>query len=171
MRNPFLILTLAGLVGGAPAAAQSTHRTAARLSEPMSGSARVFVAVLEGSYDVPPIATPATGTVELTLAGNALRYQVHVDSIRDVSGVYLHIGHPGDVAPAVADLFDGVKAGPVSGLLSRGTLTRAQLHETTMARLVRALKNDDVYVTVHALALHGGELRGQLRAQPIVARR
>jgi hypothetical protein len=177
MRTALLTATLAGLVLVAPCAAQTSaqpapqkpiaHKPAALRSE----SPKIFIAVLSGAYEVPPVDTHATGTVELTWTGTELRYQVHVDSIRDVAGAYLHIGRAGSDAPAVADLFDGVKAGPVSGLLARGTLTKAQLHETTMARLMRALRNDGVYVTVHTLALRGGELRGQLRVQPAMATR
>ena len=171
MHTASLTIALACLVGGAPLAAQTAARTAAHALQPRPGSERVFVAVLEGAYEVPPVETNATGTAELTWTGTELRYQVHVDSISDVAGAYLHIGRAGSDAPAVADLFDGVKAGPVSGLLARGTLTKAQLHETTMARLLRALRDDNVYVTVHTLALRSGELRGQLRVQPIVASR
>ena len=171
MQTASLTIALACLLSAAPLAAQTSGRTAARPREPKSGSGQVFVAVLEGAYEVPPVETHATGTAELTWTGTELRYQVHVDSIRDVAGAYLHIGRAGSDAPAVADLFDGIKAGPVSGLLARGTLTKAQLHETTMARLLRALRDDDAYVTVHTLALRGGQLRGQLRVQPIMASR
>ena len=170
MHTTSFALALACLAGGAPLAAQTAARTASTPeTKPRPG--QVFVAVLEGAYEVPPIETHATGTAELTWTGTALHYQVHVDSISDIAGAYVHIGRAGSDAPAVADLFDGVKAGPVSGLLASGTLTKAQLHETTMARLLRALRDDHAYITVHTLALRGGELRGQLRAQPIVASR
>jgi hypothetical protein len=169
MRTASLTLALACLVGGAPVAAQRDGRTT--VPAPKRSTERVFVAVLGGAYEVPPVDTHATGTAELTWTGTELRYQVHVDSMRDITGAYVHIGQAGTTAPAVADLFDGVKAGPVSGLLARGTLTTRQLHETTMARLLRALRHNDAYVTVHTLALRGGELRGQLRAQPMVANR
>jgi hypothetical protein len=171
MHTAALTIPLACLLSAAPLAAQASGRTTARPRVPKSGSGQVFVAVLEGAYEVPPVDTRATGTAELTWTGTALRYQVHVDSISDIAGAYLHIGRAGADAPAVADLFDGVKAGPVSGLLARGTLTKAQLHETTMARLLRALRDDDAYVTVHTLARRSGALRGELRVQPMVASR
>jgi hypothetical protein len=37
--------------------------------------------------------------------------------------------------------------------------------------LLRALRENEVYVTVHTRAHPGGELRGQLRLQPVVASR
>jgi hypothetical protein len=85
--------------------------------------------------------------------------------------VYLHIGRAGEEAPAVADLVEGVKPGPVSGVVARGTLRLADLRETTMRQLLQALRKNEVYVTVHTLAHPGGELRGQLRIQPVVASR
>ena len=177
MRPALVITTLAGLVIVTPCAAQTpatpapqkpiAHQPDARRSE----APETFVAVLSGAYEVPAVDTHATGTAELTLVGARMHYQLHVDSIRDITGAYVHIGRAGEPAPAVADLFDGVKAGPASGVLSSGTLEPAALHGTTMHQLVQALQQDDAYVTVHTLAHPGGELRGQLRAQPAVASR
>jgi hypothetical protein len=162
---------LACLVSAAPIAAQTLGRSAARTPDSKPRSAEVFVAVLEGAYAVPPVDTHATGTAELRWTGTELQYRVDVDSISDVTGAFIHIGHVGATAPAVADLFDGRKAGPVSGLLASGTLRRSALHGTTLHRLVRALRDHDAYVTVHMLAHPGGELRGRLRIQPVVASR
>jgi hypothetical protein len=177
MRPALLITTLAALVIVAPCAAQTpaqptpqkpiAHKPDARRSE----APETFVAVLSGAYEVPAVDTHATGTAELTLVGSRLRYRLHVDGIRDITGAYIHIGRAGEPAPAVADLFDGVKAGPVSGVLSSGTLELAALHGTTLHQLVRALQQDDAYVTVHTLAHPDGELRGQLRVQPAMASR
>lgn len=179
MRTVIVPATLAGLVLVAPAAAQSAaltpparHQVAAAQHLARSSVSReTFVAVMSGAYAVPAVETHATGTAELTLTGSRLQYRVSVDSIRDITGAYLHIGRAGEEAPAVADLFDGVKAGPVSGVLASGTLGARDLHETTLPRLIRALKNDQVYVTVHTLGHPGSELRGQLRIQPVVANR
>ena len=177
MRPALLITTLAGLVIVAPCAAQTPAKPTpqqpiAHQPEALRSDApQVFVAVLSGAYEVPEVETHATGTAELTLVGARLHYQLHVDGIRDITGAYIHIGRADGPAPAVADLFDGVKAGPVSGVLSSGTLELAALHGTTMRQLVQALQRDDAYVTVHTLAHPGGELRGQLRAQPTVASR
>ena len=58
-----------------------------------------------------------------------------------------------------------------SGVLARGTLERTALHGATLHQLVRALRQDNAYVTVHTRAHPGGEIRGQLRIQPVVASR
>src|SRR5579884_2202751 len=178
LMRPTLLLAVAaaGLAGLVPAAAQAPDRPAAHRPAPAAAARHaaareVFVAVLSGGYEVPPVETRATGAAELTVTGRALRYRVDVDSLRDVTGVYLHIGRAGEEAPAVADLAEGVKAGPVSGVVAQGTLGPAALRETTLRQLLQALRKNEVYVTVHTLAHPGGELRGQLRLQPIVASR
>jgi CHRD domain len=176
MRIAILTTTLGTLVL-APAAAQSAKQPphvqpiAHKSATPTHSSRETLVAVLSGGYAIPAVETPATGTVEITLVASRPRYRVDVDSISDVTGAYLHIGRGNQVTPAVADLFDGVKAGPVSGLLASGTLRAADLHETTMRRLIRALQNNDVYVTVHTRSHPATELRGQLRLQPTMASR
>jgi uncharacterized membrane protein YgdD (TMEM256/DUF423 family) len=158
MRTALLTATLAALVAANPAPRKPAAHD-------------VFVAVLSGAYEVPAVETQASGTAELRVVGTRLAYQVHVAAIRDVTGAYIHIGQAGETTPAVADLFDGVKSGPTSGVLASGTLAPGALHETTLHRLLQALEQGDAYVTVHTLAHPGGELRGQLRAQPAVASR
>jgi hypothetical protein len=157
MRIPALTPTLAVLIV-ATAAAQDPSR-------------EVVVAVLSGGYAVPAVETHASGTAELTLVGSQLHYQIHVDSTRDATGAYLHIGRAGQREAAVADLLKVAKPGPVAGLLASGTLRSADLHQTTMQRLIDALRKNDAYITVHTLSHPDGEMRGELRMQPTVATR
>ena len=147
-----------------PVAAQNAKNPAAPTAT------GVYVAVLEGGYAVPPAETRAGGTAELTWTGKELRYRLRVDGISNVTGAFVHIGRAGQEAPAVADLFDGFKAGPVSGVLAQGTLAGTRVHGTKMARLLRALREDNAYVTVHTPAHPDGEIRGQLRRQPVAHR-
>src|SRR5579884_1443223 len=109
LMRPTLLLAVAaaGLAGLVPAAAQAPDRPAAHRPAPAAPAApaaaarhaaarEVFVAVLSGGYEVPPVETRATGAAELTVTGRALRYRVDVDSLGDVTGVYLHIGRAGE---------------------------------------------------------------------------
>jgi CHRD domain len=167
MSTTSLSAALIALCCAVPAAAQTAKKPATHAAT----SGGVYVAVLEGGYAVPPAETQANGTAELTWTGKELRYHVRVDDIKDVTGAFIHIGRAGEEAPAVADLFDGYREGPLSGTLAEGTLTRTRVHGTTMARLLRALRQDDAYVTVHTRTHPDCEIRGQLRAQPTVAHR
>ena len=164
---------LASLVAVVPAAAQAggagkpTTRHKSRKAE----SHETFVAVLSGAYEVPPVTTNASGTAELTVAGSRVHYRVHADSVGEITGVYLHIGRAGEERPAVADLFEGLKEAPTSELVASGTLRAKDLHGTTLAKVIRALRENDAYVTLHTRMHPGGELRGQVRIQPVVASR
>jgi len=164
-----LYAALVGLIAVAPAAAQAPTHPVTRTRK--GESRETLVAVLSGAYEVPSVQTRASGTAELELVGSQVRYRIQLESIDDVTGAYIHIGRAGTEQPAVADLFEGLQAGPVSGLLTSGTLRAAHVHATTMGRLLRALRENDAYVTIHTRAHPGGELRGQLRIQPIVATR
>lgn len=170
MSTASLSAALVALCCAVPAvcAAQTAKQKPVTPTRPTTGS---YVAVLEGAYAVPPADTRASGTAELTWTGKQLRYQLRVDGISDVTGAFVHIGRAGQEAPAVADLFDGYKAGPVSGVLAQGTLSATHIHGTTKARLLRALREDNAYVTVHTPTHPDGEMRGQLRMQPTVAHR
>ena len=175
MQTVILTATLAGLALAVPGAAQTTQTAVARVdthkTPPRRVAGTIFVAVLSGGYAVPAVVTPATGTAQITRVGSRLEYEVRVDSISDVTGAYLHTGKAGEERPAVADLFRGMKSGPVSGTLAKGELGPAQLHDITMPQLIGALEHNDVYVTVHSLNQEGGEIRGQLRVQPMMASR
>lgn len=163
MRMTFPTTLFASLVLIPPVAAQATY---ARAAMKPTASRAIFLATLRGSDEVPPVATPATGTAELTIVGPEVRYQVHVDRIRDVTGAFIHIGGPGEKHPVVASLYEGLKPGPTSGLLASGTLRPWDLHGVGMTRFIRALRTNDTYLTVQTKAHPGGEIRGEIRIQP-----
>lgn len=163
MRVTFPTTLFASLVLVTPGAAQATY---ARTAMKPTASRAIVLATLRGSDEVPPVATLATGTAELTIVGPEVRYQVHVDRIRDVTGAFIHIGGPGEKHPVVASLYEGLKPGPTSGLLARGTLRPRDLHGVGMTRFIRALRTNDTYLTVPTKAHPGGEIRGEIRTQP-----
>jgi hypothetical protein len=164
MRVTFPTTLFASLVLVTSAAAQAKY--ARTTMKPAPSSSAILLVTLRGSDVVPPVATPATGTAELTIVGSEVRYQVHVDRIRDVTGAFIHIGGPGEKHPVVASLYEGLKPGRTSGLLARGTLRSRDLHGVGMTRFIRALRTNDTYLTVRTKARPGGEIRGEIRIQP-----
>lgn len=154
MRFPLLSPVIVTLIG-VPLAAQTPQHPAAKLSP-------VFIASLRGATEVPPITTQAYGMAKLTLVGPEIRYQVTVDDLRDVTGVFLHIGGPGETKPVVATLFEGAKAGPVNGTLVSGTLRPTDVRGVSMSKLLRAVRTNDAYLSVETRAHPRGELRGEL---------
>jgi hypothetical protein len=164
------LATIAALLASAPVAlAARAPRTPARHHG--HASPTVFVAVLDGAYEMPSDLSRATGTAEFVAEGPTLYYQVHADSLADVTNVAIHIGDAREQEPPVAWLFQGDRAGAVSGLLVAGTLDEPALHGTSMRDLLRALRRDDVYVTIATRSHPAGEVRGQLRVQPVGAGR
>src|SRR5215212_2357874 len=66
-----------------------------------------FTALLNGSQETPPLATPATGKAEFHLSadGTKLRFTLEVSDIRDVQAAHIHFAPPGVAGPVVAFLF------------------------------------------------------------------
>ncbi len=148
------VIACASLIA-APAAAQAS-RTASRPAH------AAFHAVLRGADEIPPVASRADGSAQFTLVGSRLLYRVNVDDLRDVTGVFLHIGHPGQSRPVVAALYEGMRPGLLSGVLATGALRPTDVRGTSMDNLVRALRHNDVYLSVHTREHPSGELRGEL---------
>lgn len=158
MRLPLLSPIVVTLIA-VPISAQTPQHPAAKPSP-------VFIASLRGTTEVPPVKSEAYGMAKLTLVGPEIRYQVTVGDLRDVTGVFLHIGGPGETKPIVATLFEGAKAGPVNGTLVSGTLRPKDVHGVSMSKLLRAVRTNDAYLIVETKAHPRGELRGELTPQP-----
>lgn len=103
---------------------------------PTAASAPVpenFRAHLNGDQVVPllPVQTLAQGQVTFQLSpdGTELSYQVIVSNIENVTGAHIHLGAVGGRGARVALLMTPVppNGGRFSGVLTRGTLTAADL--------------------------------------------
>jgi hypothetical protein len=156
---------IAGLLAGIPAALAARGTTTPARHTRRHASSPLFVAVLDGAYEMPSDLSHATATAELFTEGRTLHYQVHSDSIADVTRIGIHIGSARENEPAVAYLFQGDRAGVTNGLLVAGTLEAQDLHGATMRELVRDLRDNDVYITIATQSHPAGEVRGQFRAQ------
>lgn len=132
---------------------------------------------LTGSQQVPSVTTLAfgEGEVELVDNGTALKFELQVCDIANVTAAHIHVGASGTNGPVVLFLF-----GPNAPLfsakegcedLSSGTLTPANLIArpavgiNTWNDFVNALLVGNTYINVHTTANPGGEIRGQLTAQ------
>jgi len=106
----------------------------------------------------------------LSRDGNALRYVVTVDRLRDVTMAHLHLAAAGKNGPVVAWLYPKsppprVRKGEISGTLSSGVLAAADLRGPLQGKslrdLVDAVKAGDIYVQVHTEQHPEGEIRGE----------
>lgn len=152
------LLVVACLVGGTAAVAQD----------------RNFRAHLSGQEEVPRALTRAQGQAifQLSRDGQALRYQINVANIENVTMAHIHLAPSGVNGPVAAWL---VPAGPPpqlipgrsQGVLAAGVIGAAHLvgplAGQDLAQLIEAITAGGAYVNVHTSQYPGGEIRGQIR--------
>ncbi len=132
------------------------------LAWPLQAATMVFNGILEGSQEVPSVASPGTGTVELT---------VDTDS-RDwsLSGLFSGLTGNTNNAHIHAPAAPGANASPIVLLTftsgaTEGTLSgNGTFSETNYNSLLDGL----LYVNVHTTTFGGGEVRAQLVPEPSV---
>jgi len=129
---------------------------------------------LRGSEQLPAVNTAAFGKAEVELSenGTALRFELQVCDIANVTQAHIHVGNSTTNGPVILFLF---KAGETTfsstegcSELSEGVLTPANLIPNAGAGInnwtdfVNALQAGNTYVNVHTTAHPMGEIRGQL---------
>jgi hypothetical protein len=138
-----LLVALVGLVYGSPAAHAATAS-----------------ATLQGVNEVPPNASPATGTASITVTSSTtVSYTIAFSGLSSgATAAHIHIGAPGVSGPVVVPLVLGTAAGNTTGTAA-GTAT-------VSSALAAALASNPggYYVNVHSATFPGGEIRGQLTA-------
>ncbi len=154
-RIAVLLGLLALLVSTAAAAQQRQH----------------FEATLSGSEEVPPNMSEATGRAELRVSADraTIRFRLearHVEDALAIAGAHVHCAPPGVNGPVVAFLAGQVAGGFDGRFTTSGTLTDANLVNTscgaTIAALAESMASGMTYVNVHSTAYPGGLIRGQL---------
>lgn len=133
---------------------------------------QIFPSALDGSQEVPPVTTDATGRAQFTLnpEGTAIRFALATSGIPSdqILQAHLHAAPRGFNGPVILFLANG-SFGP----LRMGTLTAADLLPNADASIetfddvVEALKAGDIYANVHTDAHPGGEIRGQVLAPTV----
>ena len=118
--------------------------------------AAIFVANLTGAQEVPPHASPGTGSATATLTGNVLSLSGSFSSLSaSYTASHIHAA-PAGANGGVAFGLTAVPAGPA------GTWNAASNTFTLSAAQLATLAASGYYVNVHSLAWPGGEIRGQL---------
>lgn len=120
-------------------------------------STSFFTAQLSGANEVPPRATPATGTATLGYSLATRMFEIGFSFANLTTapvGAHIHTGVAGVNGPIIINLTSALPGG-TSGTSATvtGTLTAAQ---------ESALFAGGLYVNVHTPTFPGGEIRGQL---------
>lgn len=134
---------------------------------------RNFRTHLSGDQEVPPVDTKAQGQAifKLSKDGETLHYKLIVANIENVLMAHLHLAPPGTNGGVVVWLYpDGpppqLIEGRSNGPLAEGEITAddlvGSLAGSTLAALIEAINNNEIYVNVHTTQHGGGEIRGDI---------
>ena len=128
-----------------------------------------FSAELSGGDEVPPVDTNATGIANFQDNVQTVNYQLSVSDLVNVTQAHIHRGEEGENGKVVVTLYNTtMPTGPMSGLLSQGNITAANLvgplAGQQLTDLTSIMDNGTAYVNVHTKDFPLGEIRGQIAA-------
>jgi hypothetical protein len=139
------------------------------VNPPASGTPQNFRTHLNGSSEVPPVATEAQGEaiLQFNSDGTELQFKLNVANIENVRAAHIHFAAEGVNGPVVVPLFTGPTiAGRFQGTLSEGVITAADLTGPLtggeLEDLLVIIESGEAYVNVHTDQNPGGEIRGQV---------
>lgn len=140
---------------------------AAVLSVALAGAALAqtnFVIMMDGAQEVPPVATPATGSGTAVLSADQTTFTMSYSFsglLGSQTNAHIHqgaIGVPGGVVKQLPTPNSNVVNFVWSSTDVSQPLTPA--HVTT-------LLNEGFYVNIHSTSFTGGEIRGQILLEPV----
>lgn len=137
----------------------------------------VFTATLEGTQEVPPNASTATGEAVFTFNDDLteLSYELSVFGLFNITMAHIHLAPAGVNGPVVLWLYpDGPPAqqipGETNGLFASRTVTWEDLVGSLLNEPLSALYAEmlagNTYVNIHTVAYPAGEIRGQISLVP-----
>ena len=136
--------------------------------------------VLDGDQQIPPVETDAVGFVGLKFQDDTTRlvYNINLDNIHNVTGIYLNHKNNDQNGTIVLDLmkeagesnreFAGVseitRAGEITGTISLGGVTKedlsGELQGKPLSDLRDLMHDGELYITVHTKDFPDGEISG-----------
>lgn len=135
-----------------------------------------FQAILSGAAEVPPVSTTTDGwfRLEYDATGDRAKFTLGVENSERITQAHLHCAPEGQNGPVVAFLagfhdrgwdVDGQWIGNAV-LTDSNIIADAICPETieTLGDLIRAMRNENIYVNIHSVANPGGVIRGQIRS-------
>lgn len=143
-----------------------------------------FRAVLDGYQEVPPVSTPARGTLVLQIARDqqSIGYALEYSGLQgNVTQAHIHFGRPAinggivlwlcgtatNPGPAGTPVCPGPNGGSVSGTLDAAdvqAVTAQGIAAAEFSEVIAALRSRSAYGNVHSSLFPGGEIRGNIRA-------
>ena len=147
--------------GAAAAGAQPPAAAAGAPTAALAESNGSLIAKLTGSHEVPPVATAASGSARVTVAGPTLFYQVSTSGLPSPTSIDISLGPIGGSGPVAFSI-------PAAAGVLTGELTAANLDPAAGVSFADALVTilaGGSYLNVHSAAAPAGEIRGQLEPE------
>ena len=127
-----------------------------------------YHANLEGSQQVPPVKTSASGQASFQYHENKMQisYRLNIKSIQRFFVAHIHLGRRGTNGPIIAPLYSGspsisITQGQIMGSIGQSDLT-GPLEGQSVADLAEQMTAGNTYVNVHTEQNPDGEIRGQI---------
>lgn len=136
----------------------------------------IFSTQLTGANAVPPVATQASGTLNVTVDGPVASYTLTIGGagLQAITSAHLHQGNPGSTGGIVVFLWEQPPAGPLSpdapftGTLSSNTFSAPVVTACapgcvatrSFENIVAGMATHTVYADVHTAGSPGIEIRG-----------
>jgi hypothetical protein len=128
-----------------------------------------FFADLEGSQQVPPVRTSASGQATFQFNGTSrqITYRLTLRNIHRIFAAHIHLGRPGQNGPIIAPMLNvspsiSLSQGQVMGTITQSDLT-GPLEGQTIEDLIDEMEAGNTYVNAHTEQNPNGEIRGQIR--------
>ena len=119
---------------------------------------------LEGSQQVPPVTTTATGTAVVTI--NAAETEIKVDitfsNLSGITAAHIHEGASGATGGPIFTLASAAFTSPFTKTLTASDFA-ASGSVTTFAQAIAAIKAGNTYINIHTSTNASGEIRGQVK--------
>ncbi|WP_051978649.1 CHRD domain-containing protein [Edaphobacter aggregans] len=128
-----------------------------------------YISLMSGGGEVPPNASPATGTALYTLTGDMLTIDITFSGLigGPASAAHIHCcASPGTNAPVWVpfDGFPNATSGTYTNTIDLSTFAFSD--GGTEAALIAGMNNGSAYTNIHNAVFPGGEIRDQIIATP-----
>lgn len=127
-----------------------------------------FKAQLSGDNEIPPVITAADGKVKIKVKGNAIKSEINVTGISDVTGAQIYTGNKGENGEPIVDLVkSGNKSETEGRIIIQGEISPSDFEGSmtgkTLTDLQSAMATEGTYVNILTADHPDGEIRGQIK--------
>jgi hypothetical protein len=127
-----------------------------------------FKAQLSGDNEIPPVTTAADGKVKIKVKGDAIKSEINVTGISDVTGAHIYTGNKGGNGEPIVDLLkSGNKSNAEGRIIIQGEISPSDFEGSmtgkTLTDLQSAMATEGTYVNILTADHPDGEISGQIK--------